>query len=372
MNSGNDETEFGLLAEKDYLNILDTLGHLYSCRSREGFGKFCEDRLMPFMNMQYLNYGWTDEKFNIQRLEQMGDFYVDPEMAMKSISLDPMNQLMFTQARPVVAHDVDVPMAVCLKAVDPLLQEYPEMKKVWDDLRGGLAMMDFPHSNFGMGMLRLVDMGGAMTRWEVRVMELLRPHIFQALKTILLNEELARYKSITEKLADVARPIAVIGLDSRVVFSNRAFQELEVMEPGYKLPADWNRKIESTVDQFHVSGSLTGLLETPCFTVADQEYLLTVNSLEMADAPNGQGLLVQLETPDNFRGPLQKKMQEAGLTGREKELCLLIRDGFDDQEIGDRLFISVHTVATHVKNIYRKFDVKARPKLMAALNPGAE
>ena len=361
----SEKKEFSLLAEKDYLKILELLGRLYGCRSRENFEQFALDHLMPFMNMQWVNYGWTDEKFKIQKLEQIGEYSIDPEIAIKTLHLDPLNQLLFNEARPVVAHFVDVSREASEEAIRSLYKESPSLQKWMQTSYGGLGTMDFPHSTFGFGMVRHVE--EVITQWEVRVLELLRPHIFQTLKTILINEELSRYKSITEKLADVDRPIAVVGLDSRVLFSNRVFNDLGIIESEDRLPGEWNQKIEDALAQYQGGDSLSGLMEIPFFKVGDRSYNLTINPLENDESSNGRSLLLQLEIADGFRIHLQQMMQEAGLTGREKEICVLIRDGILTPEISGRLFISEHTVNTHLKNIHRKLGVHNRTELMSKL-----
>ena len=45
------------------------------------------------------------------------------------------------------------------------------------------------------------------------------------------------------------------------------------------------------------------------------------------------------------------------LTAREKEVLRLLSEGRTHRAIAARLEISVHTVATHVKNCYRKLKV---------------
>ena len=45
------------------------------------------------------------------------------------------------------------------------------------------------------------------------------------------------------------------------------------------------------------------------------------------------------------------------LTRREKEILLLIADGLTNIEIASRLFLSSHTVDSHRKNLFIKFDV---------------
>jgi two-component system, NarL family, nitrate/nitrite response regulator NarL len=51
---------------------------------------------------------------------------------------------------------------------------------------------------------------------------------------------------------------------------------------------------------------------------------------------------------------LQKQLQEVNLTLREKEIIALIEQDFGNKQIADKLFISVRTVETHRKNIFRK------------------
>jgi DNA-binding CsgD family transcriptional regulator len=48
------------------------------------------------------------------------------------------------------------------------------------------------------------------------------------------------------------------------------------------------------------------------------------------------------------------------LTDRELETLHLLARGFTDAESGEILGISPHTVGTHVKNIYRKLEVRSR------------
>ena len=50
----------------------------------------------------------------------------------------------------------------------------------------------------------------------------------------------------------------------------------------------------------------------------------------------------------------------SALTGRESEILQLLAKGLTFDEISKSLFISSHTVAQHVKNIYRKLSVKSR------------
>lgn len=48
------------------------------------------------------------------------------------------------------------------------------------------------------------------------------------------------------------------------------------------------------------------------------------------------------------------------LTKREKQILKCLADGKDNKEISACLFLSVETVKTHMKNIFRKLDSKSR------------
>lgn len=52
------------------------------------------------------------------------------------------------------------------------------------------------------------------------------------------------------------------------------------------------------------------------------------------------------------------------LTPREKEVLNLLVEGLTTQEAAETLFISVHTLRIHVKNIYRKLFVRNKTELL--------
>jgi DNA-binding NarL/FixJ family response regulator len=52
-------------------------------------------------------------------------------------------------------------------------------------------------------------------------------------------------------------------------------------------------------------------------------------------------------------------VKQNSLTNREKEILILYAEGFSNQEIADKLFISVRTVDAHKNNIMQKFNFKS-------------
>ncbi|MEW4922931.1 helix-turn-helix transcriptional regulator [Algibacter sp. 2305UL17-15] len=52
------------------------------------------------------------------------------------------------------------------------------------------------------------------------------------------------------------------------------------------------------------------------------------------------------------------------ISPREKEVLILVADGFSSKQIADMLFISNHTAITHRKNLIEKFKVKNTAQLI--------
>ena len=53
------------------------------------------------------------------------------------------------------------------------------------------------------------------------------------------------------------------------------------------------------------------------------------------------------------------------LTKREREVATLLTEGLTNREIGERLFLSEWTIATHVRNILAKLDLSSRTQIAA-------
>ena len=53
-------------------------------------------------------------------------------------------------------------------------------------------------------------------------------------------------------------------------------------------------------------------------------------------------------------------MAAAGLSTREVEVLRHVADGRTNREVGELLFISEHTVARHLSNIFTKLGVRSR------------
>jgi DNA-binding NarL/FixJ family response regulator len=57
--------------------------------------------------------------------------------------------------------------------------------------------------------------------------------------------------------------------------------------------------------------------------------------------------------------------ESVSLTVREEETLVLLTKGFANKEIADHLGLSIETVRSHLKNIYRKMHVRSRAEAVA-------
>lgn len=51
------------------------------------------------------------------------------------------------------------------------------------------------------------------------------------------------------------------------------------------------------------------------------------------------------------------------LTPRERQIALLASSGMTNRQIADEMKLSPNTIANHLKNVFRKLDVRSRTEL---------
>jgi len=56
----------------------------------------------------------------------------------------------------------------------------------------------------------------------------------------------------------------------------------------------------------------------------------------------------------------EANLRKLGISKREYEVLELISEGLSNQEIADRLFVSVSTVKSHTANLFSKLDARRR------------
>jgi len=64
---------------------------------------------------------------------------------------------------------------------------------------------------------------------------------------------------------------------------------------------------------------------------------------------------------------LSQIQERFAVTDRELEVLKLVVEGCSDQDISDRLFISIFTVKDHIRHLKEKLGVPSRQLLIAAI-----
>lgn len=91
-----------------------------------------------------------------------------------------------------------------------------------------------------------------------------------------------------------------------------------------------------------------------------RELIESLRSLHQGGAPMSPK--IARKVIQEFQAPNIR--QEDLLTPREKEILSQVAAGCAYKEIGSKLFISPHTVHTHIKNIYEKLQVCSRSEVL--------
>jgi two-component system, NarL family, response regulator len=100
------------------------------------------------------------------------------------------------------------------------------------------------------------------------------------------------------------------------------------------------------------------------------EIVQALEQLRQGGAPMSPRIARQVI--QEFRATAAAEAGEPGLTAREREILGLLERGLSYKEAAGALNLSVHTVHTHIKNIYEKLHARNRQQaLLAARRMGA-
>ena len=67
---------------------------------------------------------------------------------------------------------------------------------------------------------------------------------------------------------------------------------------------------------------------------------------------------------------IRSKKERNKLSARELEIAGLVAEGFTNEQIARLLFISPHTVRSHIRNSHIKLECKSRAHMVAMLMGG--
>lgn len=170
--------------------------------------------------------------------------------------------------------------------------------------------------------------------------------------------------SLSELMEALAEPFDILILDLNIRGKNslRWIDEIRSKWPALKIlifssyntPTNVKKALEKAVNGYILKDvsqeELIGALEV----IARGERYIDPRVL-----PQKKNIAVNIrpEFEDGF-------LKKAALTRREKEVMYAIVEGLDNQAIAARMFISLHTVQTHRKRLFKKLGVHSAAELI--------
>ena len=118
-------------------------------------------------------------------------------------------------------------------------------------------------------------------------------------------------------------------------------------------------------------GATGYLVKNSWFGNFPQAVLQVVNGGASITPNLARRLLHKFDAQPSHAPLVNESRSKDKLSDREKEVLKLVASGYTSTEIGARLIISGQTVNTHIKNIYRKLNVRTRAQAVSfATNRG--
>jgi DNA-binding CsgD family transcriptional regulator len=372
------------LYEKDALVIQEVINHLLlKCKTRPSLKALFETRILPLLNADSALYAWTDPDLLSPKLIDSVNI-PEEELALvdQFINKDPEAGALLTHSHPVIARDIDIPNDN--KVMDPFqgesLREDPFLHKgvsvregydFFSTAKTGVITLALRDPNLGAGIHRRLPCDKPWSVRDVCVLEQIRTPLLMAIKTIVLTEELAKQRSIVDILAGSPTAIAVVDSEMQVSYSNPAWHELMTGDMGQELSPELKSILQNEKLKCEPPFATNTLnRQDPIYKLSDRYFQLAFTPLQGDHLGDKDPWLLQVKPMQQLNSGLDTLVQlhEAGLTKREMQACQLLRQGIDPSEIAEKLFISPHTVKTHLKRIHQKLGVHTRAQLVAALN----
>jgi DNA-binding NarL/FixJ family response regulator len=193
----------------------------------------------------------------------------------------------------------------------------------------------------------------------------------EGLKNIIGNKinkvtgEISSSSNFWPKIKDLKPDILILGYGYENMVNISDLEKIKQISEKTKLLIIANGAEKGKIYNA-IKAGISGYLTEEC---AGEEILKAIDSISKGEKFFCNKIL-DLILEKNFGENTIKDLNE-NLTEREIEIIKLIAEKYSNQEIADRLFISIHTVYTHRKNIMKKLRLKSPVELILyALDSG--
>jgi len=168
--------------------------------------------------------------------------------------------------------------------------------------------------------------------------------------------------------------IMILDREGALLYMNDAVSDVVQLVGSPPQPgADWAApmvpdEVRSVCRQIDAAGGEAPATTKLFYCALGKPYALRAFPVSGVDAAAPRHIMVLVEPVSEKRQiDFDAVQREYGLSRRELEVLRLICQGLSNREIGERLFISEHTVKDHVKKVLLAFDAASRAEVIAAL-----
>lgn len=177
---------------------------------------------------------------------------------------------------------------------------------------------------------------------------------FETIETIVIVGESDNGFETIEKIQQTVPDVALIDIDMPGLSGIPAIRVLRKAFPDMKLLA-----LSTYNDTNYIKNAMKAGADGYVLKTIDIDGLARLITAFHAGQPVVSPYLVNLATDLEPEAPAPGRDLDS-LTNREKQILKHIAAGKNNKEISEGLFLSVQTVKTHVKNIFKKLNVNSR------------
>lgn len=219
----------------------------------------------------------------------------------------------------------------------------------------------------GIGVFNPKDLGN-FTPKDILILEKLSGVISNELNNYMQLNEI-NYKQELFKNIVSQSPIGLVVLNkSHSIIYNNNIAENFCMDI---LNGCSSNPIEHIIDKLFKECQLKKIEATPFLYGTISKYTFKIASSIISNSFNGIDQLIYIyitKEVEKNKKSFNRIALNYNLTNREIEVIELVAQGLSNKEISQRLFISYHTVKTHMENIFKKIEVDNRTSLIYKIN----
>lgn len=225
---------------------------------------------------------------------------------------------------------------------------------------------------------------GDYTDAEVDALAALQPHFERAaLRVLRIDEERAARRTLEKSLHRSSLPLAAFDTRLRLLYSNRAWERAcadwssgDDTPATARLPADLATAAQLLIAQWHEALLAEGVAtSTRVHTFKHPDFPGWQADMQLMVSPGDRlashpTLVVRVHEPaGSVHDGAAVECLLQRLSEAERRVARAAARGLDNTAMAASLHVSVNTVRTHLRNIYRKLDIANRSQLVALLAP---